>query len=187
LAFPTNVVLVSTHSNCFIIEIDRINDIGRFSISQFVIGRATMDQAVQDFVNSKRIAVVGVSRKGNKFGNTIATELKGRGYQVSIVHPEAQEIGGERCYPNLAALQGKVDAVLVCVPPKAAGQVVQEAVDAGIKNIWLQQGAQSPESITLAKKLGVTPVEGKCVLMYAEPVQSIHRFHRFIAKLIRQY
>jgi uncharacterized protein len=65
--------------------------------------------------------------------------------------------------------------------------VVQEAVDAGIKNIWLQQGAQSAESIALAKKLGVTPVDGKCVLMYAEPVKSIHSFHRFIAKLIGQY
>ena len=146
-----------------------------------------MDQTIQNFVKNKRIAVVGVSRKGNKFGNTIATELKGRGYQVSIVHPEAKEIGGEPCFPNLAVLNGKVDAVLICVPPKAAGQVVQEAVDAGIKNIWLQQGAQSPESIALAKKLGVTPVEGKCILMYAEPVQSLHSFHRFFAKLFGQY
>jgi uncharacterized protein len=146
-----------------------------------------MDQNIQNFVKHKRIAVVGVSRKGNKFGNTIATELKGRGYQVSIVHPEAQEIGGEPCHPNLAALKGKVDSVLICVPPKSSTQVVQEAVDAGIKNIWLQQGAQSTESIALAKKLGVTPVEGKCILMYAEPVQSFHSFHRFFAKLFGQY
>jgi uncharacterized protein len=146
-----------------------------------------MDQNIQDFVKSKRVAVVGVSRKGNKFGNTIATELKGRGYEVSIVHPEAQEIGGERCYPGLAALKGKVEAVLICVPPVAAEQVVREAVDAGIQRIWLQQGAQSKEAVAAAKKSGVTPVEGKCVLMYAEPVQSFHRFHRFVAKLIGQY
>jgi uncharacterized protein len=146
-----------------------------------------MDQNIQNFVKHQRIAVVGVSRKGNKFGNTIATELKGRGYQVSIVHPEAQEIGGEPCHPSLAALKGKVDSVLICVPPKSSTQVVQEAVDAGIKNIWLQQGAQSTESIALAKKLGVTPVEGKCILMYAEPVQSFHSFHRFFAKLFGQY
>jgi uncharacterized protein len=146
-----------------------------------------MEQAVQNFVKCKRIAVVGVSRKGNKFGNTIATELKGRGYQVSIVHPEAKEIGGEPCFPNLAALQGEVDAVLICVPPKAAEQVVREAVGAGIQNIWLQQGAHSAEAVAAAKQLGVTPVNGKCVLMYAEPVQSIHSFHRFIAKLFGQY
>jgi uncharacterized protein len=146
-----------------------------------------MDKAVKDFVASKRIAVVGVSRKGNKFGNTIATELKGRGYNVSIVHPEAQEIGGERCYPNLAALAGKVDAVLICVPPKAAEQVVHEAVAAGIKHIWFQQGAQSKEAIAAAKQAGITPVDGKCVLMYAEPVSSIHSFHRFFAKLFGQY
>jgi len=146
-----------------------------------------MDKAVQDFISSKRIAVVGASRQGNKFGNEIAKELKARDYEVFIVHPEAQEIGGETCYPNLAALQGKADAVLICVPPKAAEQVVQDAVAAGIKNIWLQQGAQSPEAVAAAQKAGITPVEGKCVLMYAEPVTSFHRFHRWFWKLIKQY
>lgn len=72
-----------------------------------------MDQAINDFVSGKRIAIVGASRSGKKFGNSVATELKARGYQVFLVHPEVKEIGGERTYPNLAALAGQVDGVWV--------------------------------------------------------------------------
>ncbi len=149
-----------------------------------------MKETVQDFIHSKRIAVVGVSRDPKKFGNTIATELKQRGYEVFPVHPEAQEISGERCYPNLAALQGKVDAALICVSPAKSGQALREAAAAGIKNIWLQQGAQSPETLAVSQELGLHPVVGKCVLMYASPdgkVRGLHGFHGTVWKLIGQY
>lgn len=145
-----------------------------------------MDQAIQEFVSGKRIAILGVSRSGKKFGNTAYAELKQRGYQVFIVHPEAKEISGEPCYQNLAALRGQVDGVLICLPPKQAEQAMREAAGAGMKHIWLQQGAQSPAVLATARELGVEPVVNKCILMYAQPVQSFHRLHRGFTKLIGQ-
>ena len=145
-----------------------------------------MNPVIQDFLDAKRIAVVGASRSGKKFGNTASAELKARGYQVYLVHPEAKEIDGEPCYPNLASLQDKVDGVWICVPPKQAGQVLREAVEAGFTKIWLQQGSESPEVLALAKELGVVPVSGKCILMYAPPVRSFHGWHRAFAKLFGQ-
>ena len=145
-----------------------------------------MDQAIQDFIQGRRIAVVGASRSGKKFGNIASTELKQRGYQVSLVHPEAQEIDGERCYPNLAALQGKVDGVLISVPPGHVAQVLREAVAAGMKHIWLQRGAESPETLAVASELGVNPVIGKCILMYAQPVTGFHMWHRAFNRLTGQ-
>jgi predicted CoA-binding protein len=145
-----------------------------------------MNQAIQDFVDGKRVAVVGASRSGKKFGNAICAELKQRGYQVFIVHPQAQEIDGQRCYPNLMALQGQVDGVVICVPPQQAGQALRDAAGAGVKNIWLQQGAQSPEVMAVAGQLGVQPVTGKCILMYAQPVRSFHAWHRAFAKVFGQ-
>ncbi len=146
-----------------------------------------MQQAIWDFVQCKEIAVVGASRSGKKFGNSIASELRQRGYQVFLVHPEAQEIDRQLCYPNLAALEGKVNAVVICVPPYKAAQVLREAVAAGVKNIWLQQGADLSEAQKVAHELGVEPVSGKCILMYAGQVSSVHAFHRFIWKLVGQY
>jgi uncharacterized protein len=145
-----------------------------------------MDQAIQDFIEGKRIAVVGASRSGKKFGNSAMTELKQRGYQVLVVHPEAQEIDGERCYPNLAAVKGQADSVWICVPPEQAQTALKEAVEAGFDKIWLQQGAQSPEALALAHDLGVTPVAGKCILMYAQPVTGFHNWHRMFNRLIGQ-
>jgi predicted CoA-binding protein len=145
-----------------------------------------MNPAIEEFVQGKRIAVVGVSRSGKKFGNAIVTELKERGYQVKIVHPEAQEIAGEPCYPNLAALAGQVDGVVICVKPQQAAQALREAAAAGMRKIWLQQGSDSPEVQAAARELGVTPISGKCILMYAAPVGSIHAFHRGFARLFGQ-
>ncbi len=145
-----------------------------------------MNQAIQEFIEGKRIAVMGVSRSGKKFGNAAYTELKQRGYQVFIVHPEAKDISGEPCYPNLSALQGQVDGVLICLPPKQAEQALREAAGVGMKHIWLQQGAQSPAVLAAARELGVAPIIGKCILMYAQPVQSFHRLHRGFTRLIGQ-
>jgi predicted CoA-binding protein len=145
-----------------------------------------MDPKIEQFVQEKRVAVAGVSRSGKKFGNTVAAELKQRGYQVFIVHPEAKEIDGDVCYPNLAALQGKVDSVVICVSPRQAASVIRDAAAAGITKVWLQQGAQSNEALAAAKEAGVTPITGKCILMYAPPVKSIHGFHRTINKIFGQ-
>ena len=142
-----------------------------------------MDQIVKDFVANKRIAVVGASRSGKKFGNAAYKELKQRGYQVYLVHPEAKEIEGEACYPSLEAVKEKVDGVFVSVPPAQGLQVLQQASQAGLKNIWIQQQGESPEMLAAGKDLGLNMVHGKCILMYAEPVTSFHSFHRFFVRL----
>jgi predicted CoA-binding protein len=146
-----------------------------------------MNPTIQDFIQGKRFAIVGVSRSGKKFGNSIYTEMKARGYQLFVVHPEMKEIDGQPCYTSLSDLSDKVDGVIICVPPQKAGQVLRDAAQAGITRIWLQQGAQSPEVLALAKELNLHPVTGKCILMYVDPVTSIHSWHRTFAKVFGQY
>ena len=143
-----------------------------------------MNQAIQDFVACQRIAVVGASRGGKKFGNAAAKELQTRGYQVFIIHPEAQEIDGQTCYPNLSALQGQIDAVFISVPAAQAAAVMREAASLGIRHVWLQQGAESPELLALGEELGLSLVSKKCILMYAPPVKSVHGLHRGFVKLV---
>lgn len=146
-----------------------------------------MEPSIQNFISGKRIAVVGASRSGkNKFGNAAAKELHARGYEIFLVHPEAKEIDGTPCYPNLAALSGKVDGVLVSVPPGQAEKVLREASAAGLLRVWLTQGAETSSLISLGKELGLELVTGKCILMYAPPVRSVHGLHRFFVKLMGQ-
>ena len=146
-----------------------------------------MDQKIQDFVESKRIAIVGASSVSEKFGNMAAKELVERGYEVVYVHPSAEEIDGQPVYSDLAAVKDKADAVWVCIPKEGGEAVLREAAEAGFKNVWLQQGASSPELIEVGEELNLDLVAGKCILMYAEPVGSFHKFHQVIWKLIGQY
>ncbi len=55
-----------------------------------------------------------------------------------------------------------------------------------MRKVWLQRGAEPSEALAIAKELGLEAVSGKCILMYAPPVRSIHDFHRAVAKLVGQ-
>lgn len=145
-----------------------------------------MDTRAEGFVSCRSLAIVGVSRSGKGFGNAALRELKARGFSAAVVHPEAREINGEKCYSSLASVPGRVDGVLVVVPPERAVGVIREAYAAGIRRVWLQRGAESPEAMETAKELGMDAVAGKCILMYAQPVKSIHNFHRAISKALGQ-
>ncbi|MCE1199738.1 MAG: CoA-binding protein, partial [Marinilabiliales bacterium] len=126
------------------------------------------------------LAIAGLSRSGKKFGNTLARELQGRGYQLYPIHPEATTLDGMTCYPNLTALNGKAEALIVCVPPAGSLPLLQEAARLGMENIWIQQGAESPELLKFLQENKIQAVTRKCILMYAPPVGGIHKFHRQI-------
>ena len=144
----------------------------------------TSKAAVADFVSQRKLAVVGVSRKKMKFGNLAFRELKRKGYKLFPVHPHAEQLEGERCYASLAALPEPVDGVLVIVPPAQAEQVVREAAAAGIRRVWLQQGAGSPAAIRFCEENGISVVHGECILMFAEPAAWYHRAHRWVWGLL---
>lgn len=146
-----------------------------------------MNQKIKEFLQAKKLAVVGVSRSPQKFGTAIYNELKARGFEVYGVNPMMDTISGDKCYPSLAALAGQVDGVVISVSPNKAAAVLHEAAAAGISKVWLQQGSQSKETEIAAREAGIDPVTGKCILMYAGEVKSIHAFHRFFAKLFGQY
>lgn len=103
--------------------------------------------AVENFVAQRTLAVVGASRDGKKFGNMAFKALRDKGYRVFPVNPGAQMIEGEHCYPNLLSLPERVDNVLVVVPPAETERVVREAAAAGVRRVWLQQGAASEAAI----------------------------------------
>jgi predicted CoA-binding protein len=139
-----------------------------------------MNPLIEQFVLQKRIAVVGMSRSGKKFGNMAAKELKAKGYEIFAIHPEVTEVDGFACSPNLTSLNGKIDAVWISVPPAKVSPVLAEAAEIGLKNIWLQQGAWSAEVQQTIDQLQLQVVSKKCIMMYAPPVKSVHKFHRTI-------
>jgi predicted CoA-binding protein len=141
---------------------------------------------VKDFVSQKTLAMVGLSRNEKAFSASIFKELTEKGYRLLPVNPKATSIGGHACYPNLASLPEKVGGVLIVTPPAQTEAVVREAADRGITRVWIQQGAQTPAAEKLALDRGLTAVSRKCIMMFAEPVGSVHGVHRWFAKVFGQ-
>jgi hypothetical protein len=146
--------------------------------------KMTTKQTVQDFISQRKLAIVGLSRSGQKFGNAIHKELKTKEYTLYPVHPEAEVIDGARCYPSLAALPEPVGGLIICVPPAQTEEVVRQAAQAGIRRVWMQQGAESPAAVQFCAKNGISEVHGECIMMFAEPVGLPHRLHRWFWGLI---
>ena len=139
----------------------------------------TNKSAVDEFLNQKTLAVIGASRSGKKFGNGAARELRKKGYRVIPVNPEAETIDGERCYSSLSDLPEQVGGLLIVVPPSETEKVVKEASGAGIRNIWMQQGAESETAIEYCKQQEISVVHGECILMFAQP-SGVHKFHHWL-------
>ncbi len=140
--------------------------------------------AVDSFLASKNIAIVGVSRKNGKFGNMIYKELKKKGFNIYGVNPKLDSIEGDKCYNNLKELEGKIDGVVNVVSPQQTKNVVKEANEIGVKNIWMQQGSESEEAIKYCQENSINEIHKECILMFADPVKSFHGFHRWIWKVL---
>jgi predicted CoA-binding protein len=141
---------------------------------------------IEDFISQRSLAIVGVSRKGNKFGNNAFKELKTKGYKLSLVHPSGEIIEGQQTYPSLKALPEKVGGVLVVVPPAQAEKVVGEAHEEGIDRVWLRQGAESKATIQYCEQNGMSVIYGKCILMFAQPLAFFHKPHRWVMGVLGQ-
>lgn len=139
------------------------------------------------FFQNKNIAVVGVSRNKHKFGYMIFNELNKRNFNPIPINSNIDEIDGVTCHRSVTDYPEKIDTVITVVPPISALNVAKESKLKGINNIWFQQGSESKDAIEFCRQNELNFVAGKCALMYLEPVRSIHKFHRFFARLFGKY
>lgn len=141
-----------------------------------MISKATVD----DFLAHEPWAVVGVSRDPKKFGHTAYKELKARGHRLAPVNPKMESFEGDRCYPSLGALPEGAGGALIIVPPAQTEQVVKDALAAGIRRVWMQQGAESDAAIQFCRENGISAVHGECIMMHAANTAFFHKMHRWV-------
>lgn len=144
-------------------------------------------KAIDEFLDQKTFAVVGVSRNRDKFGNLVYREMKAKGFKVYGINPKLDMVEGERCYGGLGALPEKPNAVITVVQPQAVMPVIDDMAGLGIKYLWLQQGSDSKEAEEKALSLGMNLVSGECMLMFIPPVDSIHKFHRTLKRIFGKF
>jgi len=142
---------------------------------------------IKSFTELKNIAVVGVSSKGNGFGISVFNHLKDNGYNVFAVNKNGGFWKDVKLHSSLSQIGNKIDGLITVVPPAVTENIVREAKELGIKYIWMQQGSESKNAIEYCEENGMQVISGECILMFIEPVKSIHSFHRWLNKLTGKY
>jgi len=127
-------------------------------------------------------AVVGVSKNKKKFGRMVFEELKTKGYKVLAINPTVKSFDGEKVYSSIAELPKEVKRVIILTAKSQSADIVQQALDAGMTHVWLQNNCETPKALELGKQGKAQFIYGKCIFMIAEPVKGIHAFHRSIKR-----
>ena len=123
-------------------------------------------ELINKFLEKTNIfAVVGASRDPEKYGHQVYKDLKGAGYKVYPVNPNAKEILGDKCYPDLKNLPTKPDVVNIVVPPKVTEKTVKTCKMLGITKVWMQPGSESENTIKFCHENGIDVVYGTCVMV----------------------
>lgn len=126
----------------------------------------TEQKRIDAFLAGKRFAVVGASANHEKYGNKVLRVYQQRGLDVVPVNPSGGAIEGLAAYADLASVPGTIDGVSIITPPRVTEQVVAQALARGIKNIWMQPGAESPAAVELAEQAGANVIAGgPCILV----------------------
>ncbi len=112
---------------------------------------------------AKSIAVVGASPKPDRDSHAIAKYLIEAGYDVYPVNPGQDEILGRKCYPDLASLPGPMDIVDVFRRPEHMPAVVEEAIAAKARCVWMQLDTGNAEAARRAVGAGLDVVVEKCI------------------------
>lgn len=142
---------------------------------------------IHDFLGQPEIAVVGVSSNPKKFGTVCYNNLQSKGYQVIPVNSNLEYFNGEKCYRSIKDIPSVPKSILLVIPPAETLKVVQEASEIGVKHVWMQLGSENQKAINFCKQNGMEVISRECILMFVEPVNSIHKFHRFVNKLVKIY
>jgi hypothetical protein len=95
-------------------------------------------------------AVVGATKKKDKFGYKMFRSLLNNGNIVYPVSLKYAEIDGVKTYKSIKDIPGDIDVVGFIVNPIVGLELIQDVIDLGIKNIWMQPGTRDPKIVKIA-------------------------------------
>ena len=136
-----------------------------------MVAISAIRQATTEFLGPKRVAVTGVSRNPKGHGaNVVDQRMRGLGYEVSAVNPNARSVEGDRAYPSLSSIPGGVQAVVIATTPETAQATMRECTELGIRQVWMHRGggsgSVSPAAAELGRTHGIPVIDGGCPLMF---------------------
>jgi uncharacterized protein len=125
----------------------------------------TAAQDIADLLNETRtIALVGISDRPDRASYGVMKVLQDHGYRVLPVNPQiaGEHVHGEFVWNSLADIGVPIDMVDIFRNSAAAGGVVDDAIAAGAKAVWMQLGVINEEAAGRAEHAGLKVVMDHC-------------------------
>ena len=113
---------------------------------------------------SKTIAVVGMSPRPDRPSHYVAKYLMEQGYKVIPVNPAVEEVLGLKSYPDIVSVPEQVDMVDIFRRSSQVPPVVEDAIAAGARFIWMQDGIVNEDAAAKARAAGMSVVMDNCTL-----------------------
>ncbi len=125
-----------------------------------------LQRKIERFFSGSPFAVAGASTDREKYGNKVLRCYMQHGHEVFPINPRAEEVEGLKAWPDLASIPVRVHGVSIVTPPRITREVVDEALRLGIRNLWMQPGAEDDEAIARAEQAGANVIaRGPCLLV----------------------
>lgn len=115
--------------------------------------------------SGRSIAVVGLSDRPDRPSHYVSAYMQERGYRILPVNPGLERVLGERCYASLAAMPKKPDVVNVFRSASFVPAIVDEMLELGLRNLWVQQGIVHTAAAQRAEEGGIQVVMDRCIMV----------------------
>ena len=126
----------------------------------------TIKEQIQRFLASPAFGVVGASTNREKYGNKVLRCYLQNGKHALPINPNEPQIEGITCAASISDLPPTVESISMITPPAVTAKLVPLAIAQGIKNIWMQPGAEHPEAVALCRENGINVIaDGSCLLV----------------------
>jgi acyl-CoA synthetase (NDP forming)/GNAT superfamily N-acetyltransferase len=116
----------------------------------------------------RSVAVVGASRRPGTVGRGVLENIKDGGYRGSLyaVNPNAGQIAGIPCYPDIKSLPEAPDLALLAVPPARVLEAAADCGKHGVKGLVVFAAALDPaasdELLAVCRRHGMRLIGPNC-------------------------
>jgi predicted CoA-binding protein len=121
---------------------------------------------IEVFLNASTFAVAGASQDRSKYGNKVFRAIVASGRTAYPLNPTAPEFEGHPAFASISDLPVVPESLSIVTQPHVTREVIQQAIAAGVKNIWMQPGAEDSSGSQDAREAGLNVIDdGSCILV----------------------
>jgi predicted CoA-binding protein len=114
------------------------------------------------------VAVIGASNARHKFGNKAVRAYLRQGWTVYPVNPNESTVEGLATFAHVTDIPGAIDRAALYVPPAVGEGLLDELAAKGIKELWVNPGAESDALLERAEALGLGPISACAIVDIGE-------------------